>query len=177
MTADLGSAFPALTSSWFRLETLQAYDVDEEREELEAFLRTGRLDTPGDEEWQAMIRRHVAAGRSLRRVHIVEEPLSDYMRYEIAGYLRNQEAGEDIRLIPVPAGEWPEDLPPLGTDYWLIDDGQPSGGAWVMEYDHGGRWLASTYVDDPGTIDDYRRWRDTALDRSVPLNEYLARNA
>ena len=175
--ADLGSAFPALTSSWFRLETLQAYAVDEEREEYEAFLRTGRLESPGDEEWQAMIRRHVAAGRSLRRVHVVEEPLSDYMRYEIAGYLRNQEAGEDIRLIPVPAGEWPEGLPPLGTDYWLIDDGTPSQGAWSMEYDDVGGWLRAPYVEDPETVEDFRRWRDTALQLAVPLDDYLGRDA
>jgi len=174
---DLGSAFPALTHSWFRLETLQAYAVAEERDEYEEFLRTGRLDSPGDEEWQAMIRRHVAAGRSLRRVHVVEEPLSDYMRYEIAGYLRNQAAGEDIRIIPVLAGDWPEGLPPLGTDYWLIDDGQPSGGAWTMEYDGAGGWLRATYVEDPETIENYRRWRDTALALAVPLTDYLRRDA
>lgn len=174
---DLGAAFPALTASWFRLETLQAYAVDEEREELEAFLRTGHLDSPGDEDWQAMIREHVAAGRSLRRVHVVEEPLSDYMRYEIAGYLRNQAAGEDIRLIPVRAGEWPEGLPPLGTDYWLIDDGLPGGGAWSMEYDDAGAWKGAPYVEDPGMIEDFRRWRDLALDLSVPLLDYLRRGA
>lgn len=175
--ADLGSAFQNLTSSWFRLETLQAYAVAEEREEYDAFLRTGRLDSPGDEEWQAMIRRHIGAGRTLQRVHVVEEPLSDYMRYEIAGYLRNQEAGEDIRLIPVPAGEWPDGLPPLGTDYWLIDDGQPNGGAWVMEYDDAGGWLRSAHVEDPETVENFRRWRDTALAQSVSLNDYLGRAA
>ena len=128
---DLGSAFPALTSSWFRLETLQAYAVDEEREELDAFLRTGRLESPGDEEWQ----------------------------------------------VPVPAGEWPDGLPPLGTDYWLIDDGTPGEGAWSMEYDDDGRWLGAPYVEDPETIEDFRRWRDTALELSVPLDDYLRRGA
>lgn len=174
--ADLGSAFQNLTTSWFRLETLQAYDVEEEHESFAEFLRTGRLDSPGDVEWRGMIAGHVAAGRSLQRVHVVEEPLTDYVRYEIAEYVRNHEAGEDIRLLPVPAGEWPEG-PPQGTDFWLLDDGQPSQSAWAMAYDDEGRFLGVEEVQDPDLIDTYRKWRDTALGLSVPLNDYRRQDA
>ena len=172
--ADLGSAFQNLTASWFRLETLQAYDVAEEHDSFAEFLRTGRLDSPGDVEWRAMISGHVAAGRSLRRVHVVEEPLTDYVRYEIAEYVRNHEAGEDIRLLPVPAGEWPDGLP-RDTDFWLLDDGQPSESAWAMRYDDAGAFLGVDRVEDPDVIDTYRGWRDVAIAKSVPLNDYPRR--
>ncbi|HEY9353761.1 MAG TPA: hypothetical protein VIP28_10945 [Nocardioides sp.] len=172
--ADLGSAFQNLTASWFRLETLQAYDVAEEHDSFAEFLRTGKLDSPGDVEWRAMISGHVAAGRSLRRVHVVEEPLTDYVRYEIAEYVRNHEAGEHIRLLPVAAGEWPEDLP-RDTDFWLLDDGQPSESAWAMRYDGAGAFLGVDRVEDPDLIETYRRWRDAAIAQSVPLNDYPRR--
>ncbi|MER7557330.1 DUF6879 family protein [Nocardioides sp. NPDC126508] len=174
--ADRESAFQNLTASWFRLETLQAYDVEVEHESFAEFLRTGQLASPGDVEWREMIAGHVAAGRSLQRVHIVEEPLTDYVRYEIAEYVRNHDAGEDIRLLPVPAGEWPEELP-QGTDFWLLDDGQPSQSAWAMAYDEAGRFLGAEEVQDPGLIDTYRKWRDIALALSVPLNDYRRQNA
>lgn len=174
--ADLGSAFQNLTASWFRLETLQAYDVEAEAESYDEFLRTGQLDSPGDEEWRAMIAGHAAAGRSLRRVHVVEEPLSDYVRYEIAEYVRNHEAGEDIHLLPIPAGQWPEGIP-RATDFWLLDDGQPSESAWAMQYDDVGHWLGVEQVHDADTIATYRTWRDTALAQSVPLSDYRRSDA
>ena len=34
-------------------------------------------------------------------MHVIEEPLSDYMRFELEVYAPNVEAGEDVRLIPV----------------------------------------------------------------------------
>lgn len=173
---DLGTAFQNLTTSWFRLETLQAYDVEDEHESFAEFLRTGRLDSPGDVEWRAMIADHVGAGRTLQRVHVVEEPLTDYVRYEIAEYVRNHEAGEEIRLLPVPAGEWPEGIP-RDTDFWLLDDGQPTETAWAMEYDDDGHWLGVEQVNDADLIDTYRQWRDTALALSMPLSDYPRRNA
>ena len=51
--------FTGLQSSWFRLETLQQYDVDYESTEFQDFLRSGVLDRePG--EWQNMISHHVS---------------------------------------------------------------------------------------------------------------------
>lgn len=165
-------AFRDLTASWFRLETLQAYDVGAERDQLEEFLRTGQIDASGGAEWREMISRHVAAGRTLQRVHVVEEPLTDYLRFEIAAYELNNAAGEEIGLIPVSRGEWPEGLP-RATDFWLIDDGQPGGTAWAMDYDEAGGYRGDELVRDPEVIESYRRWRDVALAQAIPLREYI----
>lgn len=169
-------SFQSLTESWFRLETLQAYSIESERDEYEEFLRTGQLAANRKEDWRALIARHASAGRSLRRVHVIEEPLSDYLRYEIAAYVGNHAAGEDIRLIPVSRGKWPEALP-RDTDFWLLDDGLPNGSAWAMDYDDSGAFHGAEQVEDPVRIETYRRWRDTALAMAMPLNDYLGRDA
>lgn len=162
-----GTLFTAVRKSWFRLETLQRYDAEDEREEFAAFLRGEPVDlTPGP--WQDMIRKHVEAGRRLARVHVIEEPHSDYIRYELAGYPVNVDAGEDVRVIPVQSGEWPPGVP--RHDYWLFDDHD----LWLMGYDTGGALRYVEQVDDPDTIAAHRRWRDTAHTLSIPLADYTA---
>ncbi|MGL4174724.1 MAG: DUF6879 family protein [Dermatophilaceae bacterium] len=133
--------FESVQESWFRLETLQVYDVEYEREEFELFLSTGRFDRePGS--WQRMLTRHAEAGRSLRRVHVVEEPLTDYLRYEIEQYRQHSAAGEDIRLISVSSSGWPADIPRI--DFWLFDDRE----VWDMHYDEAGRFVKATRSPD-----------------------------
>ena len=157
--------FTEIRSSWFRLETLQRYDVEYEREDLAAFLRGEPLDTtPGP--WQATLRDHVAAGRRLTRVHVLEEPLSDYVRYELQAYVPNVDAGEDVRVIAVRSGEWPQNVP--RHDFWLFDNDR----LWLLDYDAQGRFLATRRIQDVAAIDQHRRWRDAALAQSIPLADY-----
>lgn len=162
-----GRLFTNIRSSWFRLETLQRYDVEYERADLAAFLRGEQLDTtPGP--WQATLRDHVAAGHQLTRVHVLEEPLSDYVRYELHAYMPNVDAGEDVRVIAVRSGEWPENVP--RHDFWLFDDER----LWLMDYDAQGRFVATRRIHDTAAIDQHRRWRDAALAQSIPLADYAA---
>lgn len=159
--------FTKVRRSWFRLETLQRYDDDAERAEFAAFLRGEPVDlTPGP--WQAMIHTHVAAGRRLTRVHVIEEPHTDYIRYELAGYPVNVDAGEDVRVIPVTRGAWPSDVP--RHDYWLFDDTD----LWLMDYDDQGVLHRVKQVDDTDAVEQHRQWRDNAVAHSVPLSEYVA---
>ncbi|MGL5824634.1 MAG: DUF6879 family protein [Nocardioides sp.] len=158
--------FEGVEESWFRLETLQHYDVDYEREEYERFVATGRFDRePGP--WQRMLVRHAEAGRSLCRVHVVEEPLTDYLRYEIEAYRQHSAAGEEIRLVPVSSSGWPADLP--RADFWLFDDRE----VWDMHYDEAGRFVKATRSDSASHLADCRRWRDAAIAQSVGLSDYL----
>lgn len=163
--------FQDLRSSWFRLETLQAYDVEYEAEEFQAFLRTGRADQE-PQDWQRMIAAHTRAGRHLQRVHVVQEPLTDYLRYEFTAYEHNARAGEEIRIIPVQNHQWPAGLPEQ-HDFWLFDDRD----AWDMQYDPTGRFLGAKQSDRAEEIEQRRRWRDTALAQSMPLADYIRRAA
>jgi hypothetical protein len=164
---EFGALFTGVRRSWFRLETLQRYDVEYERAEFAAFLRGGQLGSePGP--WQAMIREHVAARRQLSRVHVIEEPLSDYIRYELHAYEPNVKAGEDVRVIPIHRGTWPAGLP--RHDFWLFDDER----LWIMDYDPAGAFQAARLIADPASVRQHRQWRDTALAHSTPLTAYTA---
>lgn len=159
--------FATVRRSWFRLETLQRYDDEYERQEFADFLRGEPVDlTPGP--WQEMIRGHRAAGRTLARVHVIEEPHSDYIRYELAGYPVNVEAGEDVRVIPVRAGEWPHGVP--RHDFWLFDDDY----LWLMDYDSKGTLRDVVREPDRGIVAQHRQWREAALAQSIPLRRYLS---
>ncbi|MGH3932930.1 MAG: DUF6879 family protein, partial [Pseudonocardiaceae bacterium] len=107
--------------SVFRLETLQTYKGSGEDECLAAFGR-GAAEPPPDpaeDAWAAMLRAHRDAGRTQQRVHVVTEPLSDYLAYELTWeYGPHAAAGEDIRIIPATTG-WVADVP--SEDFWLFD--------------------------------------------------------
>lgn len=161
--------FTDLQRSWFRLETLQHYDVAYEQDDFDAFLLRGEQPDTEPGPWQEMIRAHVAAGRQLCRVHVIEEPLTAYVRYELAAYRANAKAGETIRLVPVPKGAWPARVP--RCDFWLFDERDP----WLMAYDSGGRFLYAERRADWHEGARAVRWRDNALAHSITLSEYTAR--
>ncbi|MGX7826983.1 DUF6879 family protein [Actinokineospora sp. 24-640] len=101
----------------------------------------------------------------------MEEPLSDYLRFECAWtYAETVRAGEDVRVIPVGAGHWPEGLPRL--DYWLFD----STSLVHMLYDDGDGFVGAELVEDAGEVDQACRWRDVAVDLSIPFAEYAQRH-
>lgn len=156
----------------YRLETLQVYDVGYEDEPMRQFLAGGPM--PGDpskNEWCTLIRESVAAGKRMSRVHIVVEPLTDYLRYEIGwSYAPNVDAGEDIRIIPVQPGEWPP--LPKGYDYWLFDSSE----LWVMTYDAEGRFLYAEHRQDPGEIVLYNHMRDAAMHAATEYHAYMRRH-
>jgi hypothetical protein len=162
--------FTEFRRSWYRYECLQRYDVPYEAAPLRAFLAgQPKPHDPGDDVWADMIRGHAAAGRTMRRVHIVTEPLTDYVRYELAwAYALSVPAGEDVHIIPVPdGGAWPAGLPT--HDYWLFDDRW----LWLMGYDQAGRFTHADLVTDPETVGRHIAWRQTALPLGVPWRAYI----
>lgn len=169
-SAEFDALFASFEHTAYRLETLQAYDVSYEVEPYRAFL-TGHPQ-PRDlskDQWVGMIRQATAAGKVFQRVHVVTEPLTDYLRYELGwSYPPNVEAGEDIRILSAGSGRWPG-LP--RHDYWLFD----SSDLWVMEYAGDGTFRWIEHVDDPGMIVKHAYWRDAALHQAIPYREYMKR--
>ncbi len=104
------------------LETLPRYLVPQERELFGEFQAGGTIpvmaDDPGG--WLETIRNANARGARMRRVHVITEPLSDYLRFEFAAYyLPNTAAGEEIRILDL-GQTGPLDLPSF--DYWRFDE-------------------------------------------------------
>jgi hypothetical protein len=170
-SGEFNELFTSFEHTAYRLETLQRYDVSYEEEPFAAFLNgQPQPADPSKDEWLSMIMSAVAAGKSFRRVHLVSEPLTDYLRYEIGcSYAPNAEAGEDIRILP---GE-PGALGLPDHDYWLFD----SRDLWVMSYDSDGRFLYAELTEDPTTIVEHNYWRDKALSLAVPYADYTSRAA
>jgi hypothetical protein len=173
-SAEFDALFASFKHTAYRLETLQAYDVSYEIKPYRAFLvGQPRPRDAAKNSWTAMLKDAAASGKTVQRVHLVNEPLTDYLRYELEwSYPPNVEAGEDIRVLPADLAPAPS-LATLGTldDYWLFD----SSDLWVMRYDHEGRFEYIRQVSDPGTIISHAYWRDAALHWAVPYAEYMRR--
>jgi hypothetical protein len=165
---DAGFADGSLFArSAYRLETLDWYTSPATEARLARFL-AGEAVTPAEREgWLSMLRRDRAAGKTIARVHVIAEPLTDYLRYELACYESSAAAGEDIRILPAGAAAG-LDLPDF--DYWLFDDLR----AAVQYYGARGAWLRAELVTDTAFIASCRRWRDAAMSAALPLHAYMA---
>lgn len=162
--------FTRARANIFRLETLQNYGNSGEEPALAAFLAgEPHLITPGKRRWTSIVRDRVAAGCAMQRVHVVTEPLTDYVKFELTwGYAPNVAAGEDIRIIPVAQHQpWPADLP--CEDFWLFD----STVLFAMHYGTDGTWLGVERVTDPAAIDRACRCRTAALRLAMPWADYI----
>ncbi len=172
--AEFEACFTRFRHSVFRLETLQCYGNSGEDTEIAAF-RRGERQPPPDRLrcwWRELLRAAVREGRMMQRVHVVTEPLTEYLRYELTwAYAPSVSAGEDIRIIAVPpGGPWPVDLPPRGTDYWLFDSTQ----LYHQSYDPQGSWLGTIPVTDPARVSAACAWRDVALGQAVSWAQYVS---
>lgn len=169
------SLFSDFTREAFRLETLQAYSEPEEegpRRQFEAGQPIG--DDPGTLEWVRWLAEGSAAGKTVARVHILTMPLSAYARFELAYYQPGLSAGEDIRVIPVRPGEWPEGLPGPGGDFWLFTDADGTRRVLRLEYNEAAEMTGAWLTTDPAEVAQTVQWRGIAMATAIPLAEYLA---
>jgi hypothetical protein len=145
---------------------LGCYTAPGEADMLRAFNEGDPLPPrgPDTDPWLRMVADSVDAGRHWSRVHILDRPLSDYLRFELLGYQGNVVAGEDVRIAD--RANAPAPLSVLTRDFWLLDDVL----AVVIEYDGSGRRLAMEPTYDVGN---FIAQRDLAVTHSVPLLEYL----
>jgi hypothetical protein len=161
--AEFDARFPQwFTRSAFRLETLDYYDSPASHAAFGHFRAGQPFLMPWRAAWDAMVANDI--GKQFSRVHVVSEPLTDYLRFELICYQSGSAAGEDIRILPRRLA--PTDLPPF--DYWLFD----SQAAAIMSYDAQGTWLSTEFVTDPAFVADCCHWRDVTMRTAISLDEY-----
>ncbi|PSK96589.1 hypothetical protein CLV63_111184 [Murinocardiopsis flavida] len=155
----------------FHLELRDTYHVDQEEDPYTAWLRGEPDDQAWMAPWLAMIRRLSRSGRAVRRVRVVTEPVSDYIRFEYEGTPDNLAAGEDIRWLP--RHDVPEALamPVGGRDWWLLDDATLA----VGHFDVDGRVLGSEIVTDAATVAECVRVRELLWSVAIPHDAYTPR--
>src|SRR6266487_4240278 len=162
-SVDWPGLFGRFEHTCFRLETRQRYDEPGEADALRSFLVSqDPASYPGKEAWLAIVRAAVTAGKVMQRVHVVAEPLTDYLRFEIGWkYELNAAAGEDIRISRAVSA-----LPQ--TDYWLFD----SRALARLRYNAAGRLVSVELDNDPAMVVQAGYWRDVALHLAVPLRNW-----
>lgn len=163
--AELGALFKSFTRSAWRLETLDRYTVPSEDSWFADFQAGRPLPelTPDNDGWVAMLRDFRDTGRTCGRVHVVSQPVTDYVRFELALYRHSVAWGEDVRIAD--RGDHPG-LATLDVDFWIFDDQTVA----VMDYDDEGRFHGAHLADDDP--ERYREMRSFALAASMPLREF-----
>jgi hypothetical protein len=169
---EFDAVFDRAQQSAFRLETLPRY-ADDEGEEFAAFLASGPLPERSTQTvpWLRRVADTTAAGVRWLRVHVLNRPLTDYLRFEMVGYEANVDAGEEVRIADV--GSHPE-LATLRDDFWLFDAETPKAFAMLMQFDPVGHLIGFEVTDDPQVIKRCQHDRDVAVPLSVPLDVYTA---
>lgn len=170
--SELGERLEAVRSTAFRLETLQHYAGDED--ELDEFRRGLPL-----REWSIRTSPYLRrlaeatlAGQRRSRIHVVEQPLSDYVRFELASYVGSAAVGEQVMIADRSAASELEDL---RQDFWLLDEELPEAVALMMHYGSDGTLLSVTAETGDATLSWCRQARFLAASHAVPLNDYIAR--
>lgn len=165
---DVLALYRGIERDAFRLEARQVYDVSFEAAQVAAFRRGEPLpDTPAVVRSRQVTTDLTRAGRRLWRVHLVDLPLSDYLRYELVAYEANAAAGEEIYLANRASSS---DLDELRDDFALFDD---TSVVW-FRYDDGDRLLGYDYDEAPATVERCRVARDLAARWAVPLHQFIA---
>ena len=124
---DFNELFDMFSLEAFRLETLPAYDVSEEKDAIIEYKETGKVVNNIDKEWMDLLR----IGKPVKRLRLLSNPLSNYEKFELEVYKSNIKNGEDIRVAN--RSYFNEDL----QDFWIFDM------KWIgiMNYDKDGKFL------------------------------------
>jgi hypothetical protein len=162
---DFNQLFRYFTATAHRLEVQPVYTVTDERESLDEFL-AGEA-RPVTEfafyaAWLDQIRAVTAQGRRVGRVRILEEPPTDYQRWEMWSGQYNIAAGETIRYLP--RSRALEIGLPVVDDWWLFDSAKLAR----MHFGNHGEPLGGEIITDPDVVAQHCAWWDLAVRHSAP---------
>ena len=119
--------------------------------------------------WLHMMREELATGKRMERVRLIDDPPSDYLRWELWGTPYNLGVGEDIRYLP-------RDHPIVAElpdhDFWVFD----SRTVARLEF-AGDRFLGASLSEDPGYVLAALQARDAAWHHALTFTEYMATRA
>ena len=141
---QFGNLFKTMQTSAFRLEMLDFYTIPGEEEEFRQWKSGQKVPPEGsNQKWIDTVSASVKRGVDFQRVRLVREPVSEYLKFEVAwGYRLNIPAGEKTSCI------FYKDKPaftsqiPILKDFWLFDEER----CYLLEYDFVGRFLGLNQV-------------------------------
>ncbi|WP_406091585.1 DUF6879 family protein [Kitasatospora purpeofusca] len=150
--------------SAFRLEAQPVYMMPREAENVARFLRGEPKPAEHNAAWHARVRGFVSSGRTIGRVRVVRQPLTDYQRYQFAwGIPGNIAAGEDIRILDATEQDFGIPL----QDWWMFDESS----VVRLNFRADGTQINRELADD--RAEECRELRRTALAHAVPFADYV----
>jgi len=168
---DLLGMYGRAAEEAFRLEAQQLYAVPAENAQFRAFAEGQPLPAdPHVDRSMQIIREATARGCRIRRVHVMDLPLNLYLRYELAAYRENIDAGEEVGIA---LRRWHVGLADLTEDFVLFDPEGPHPDVVWMRYDDQGQLIGLAHSDRPADLALAASYRETALAHAVPLREFM----
>ncbi|MFJ2060628.1 DUF6879 family protein [Streptomyces sp. NPDC087908] len=164
----------AARHSAVHLEMRDNYAVLDEAEDYRRWRQTGQRDADPDSPywapWVQTVRTATGRGVAVRRVRIVSEPVSDYIRYEHAGTTVNVLAGEEVRWLP---RNQASGLLVPALDGWLFDDAR----LLLNHFTGNGQWAPqpTELCTDPHAVTAYAAAVEAVWNRAVPHDQYTIR--
>lgn len=165
---EWNSYFTSYRREALRLEMRDIYTTETEREKLAKWRREEKIDPAELHEWlrswRETQRANMAAGKTMRRVRVVSEPVTDYIRFEYSMSHPLVEYGEDIRWLP---REQASSLLLPGNDFWLFDDL-----VTFSLYSGDGRPIGYQATDNPEVVRRCRESFEEAFKIAIPHRDY-----
>ncbi|HSH61605.1 MAG TPA: hypothetical protein VK988_18545 [Acidimicrobiales bacterium] len=125
---SLEAAFESFSSDATRLEGLPMYFQPEEQEAFQAVIDGQQPNMEFLAEWLTYLGSVTSAGKTHRRIRVVDEPATPYQQFELQhGYPLSIAAGEQTRIVPRSR------LHRAVDDYWIFDRAH----VFRLQYDNG----------------------------------------
>jgi hypothetical protein len=157
-------------SAW-RWEQQPVYAITDEQASIDAFLSDHPEDPMADAyiaPWMHQVAEQTAAGKSIGRVRVLEQPPTDYQRWEIWLDSWNRAAGEEILYLSRRgrnqlAAVGPAVRSAPDADWWLFDAGTPDARLMIMHFDPRGVRVRVELADDPQLLAQATEWKGLAV--------------
>ena len=167
--AEFAGRLATVGLSAFRFETRRQYNVPYERDDLARWKLDGSKPRGA---WWAAWRQQIAgltaAGVTIVRVRLIDDPPTPYQRWELALTADYTAAGEVILWLPRAVAR--EIGLPLGYDWWLLDNEQ----LMIMKFNDADEVAERILVTEPDEVARHRAWRDLAISHAHPAEQIAA---
>lgn len=153
----------------FKLEVRRSYGPPSESVPLQQFL-TG--EDPGAEwlrDWLDLMESQTSLGKRVERVRVVDDPPSDYLRFEIFMTPHNLAAGEDIRYLDRGRAD---QLHLPNYDFWLFDSRKLAR----LHFDDDDVFLGFEEIKDVTDVLRHCYWRDVAWTRATNFADHSGKD-
>ena len=149
----------------YRLEVRTSYGIPEEDEPYRRFLTHEDPGLEWFEPWLNLMREETGKGKRVERVRVIDEPPSDYLKFELWGTPYNLAAGEDIRYL---ARDQAVALGLPTYDYWLFD----SRILARLQFGEHDRFLGVLLSDEPDDVLRHVQWQGAAWHHAITFETY-----